>query len=101
MFLVNQGIRDANKTGGKVAVSEVPVSPALPHGNLWASCYFTMTGLHGIHLVVGLVALSIPALLGLAGKLRPRHFGYLSNTALYWHFVDLVWLVIFPLLYLV
>ena len=41
------------------------------------------------------------AFAGLIGRLGPSQYGYLANTALYWHFVDLVWIIIFPLLYLV
>lgn len=95
VFETNEGIRASG--GG----AELPVPPALPHGNLWASCYFLITGLHATHLLVGLIALAIPALAGLFGRLKPASIGYLTNTALYWHFVDLVWIILFPLLYLV
>jgi len=53
------------------------------------------------HLLAGLVALAIPALAGVFGYLKPSSLGYLTNAALYWHFVDLVWIILFPLLYLV
>ncbi len=95
VFETNEEIR----VGGLGA--ELPLPPALPHGNLWASCYFLITGIHATHLLAGLVALAIPALAGLFGRLKPANIGYLSNTTLYWHFVDLVWIILFPLLYLV
>jgi len=95
VFGANEAIRAA---GGS---TEVPVPPALPHGNLWASCYFVITGLHATHLLAGLVALAIPALAGVFGYLKPSSLGYLTNATLYWHFVDLVWIILFPLLYLV
>ena len=104
VFQTNESIRSSNQTAkaeNRPLQAELPIQPALPHGNLWASCYFFITGLHGIHLVAGLMALAIPAFAGLIGRLGPSQYGYLANTALYWHFVDLVWIIIFPLLYLV
>ena len=68
----------------------------IPSGNMWAGTYFLLTGFHAIHVVVGLMifAVALPARLG------PNKAIYLENTGLYWHFVDLVWIFLFPLLYL-
>jgi cytochrome c oxidase subunit 3 len=85
----------------KFPTEEVHLTPAIPFGNLWASCYFAMTGFHALHVFGGLVVFVIIVLLGLAGKLGPRHTGMLEVTGLYWHFVDIVWIFLFPLLYLV
>ncbi len=79
----------------------VHLSPAIPFGNLWASCYFAMTGFHALHVFGGLVVFVIIVLMGLTGKLGPQHTGMLEVTGLYWHFVDIVWIFLFPLLYLV
>ncbi len=70
----------------------------IPGGNLFASTYFLITGLHAIHVLIGIVFFSIPLLLGgsLAGWA-----GYIENTGLYWHFVDLVWIFLFPLIYII
>lgn len=70
------------------------------HGNLWASCYFLITGCHALHLAAGLVLLLGPVLKGLSGRLSSGDLPYLSNVAIYWHFVDMVWLVVFPIIYL-
>jgi cytochrome c oxidase subunit 3 len=72
-----------------------------PHGNLWASCYFLITGCHALHLIIGLVFLLGILMNGMFGRLNSSSLPYLSNVSLYWHFVDLVWLVVFPLIYLV
>lgn len=72
-----------------------------PHGNLWASCYFLITGCHALHLIIGLVFLLGILINGMLGRLNSSSLPYLSNVSLYWHFVDLVWLVVFPLIYLV
>ena len=67
-----------------------------PGGNMWASTYFLLTGFHAIHVLVGLIVFTI--LLGY--KLGPKDAGKIENAGLYWHFVDLVWIFLFPLLYL-
>ncbi len=75
---------------------------AIPHGNLWASCYFTLTGVHALHVLLGLVALYVLLLFGADGQLvHPRSLLSLELVGLYWHFVDIVWIFLFPLLYLV
>jgi cytochrome c oxidase subunit III len=77
------------------------LSYAIPYGNMWASCYFTMTGFHALHVFGGLVIFVIILLMALRGRLGARHEGMLELTGLYWHFVDIVWIFLFPLLYLV
>jgi len=68
----------------------------IPGGNMWASTYFLLTGFHAIHVVVGLIVFVV--LLG--RTLGPANAGMIENAGLYWHFVDLVWIFLFPLLYL-
>lgn len=68
----------------------------IPGGNMWASTYFLMTGFHAIHVAVGLVVFAIL----LTFTLGPAAAGMIENAGLYWHFVDLVWIFLFPLLYL-
>jgi cytochrome c oxidase subunit 3 len=80
---------------------DLHVSHAISFGNMWASCYFTMTGLHAIHVLGGLVIFVIILIMAARGQLQPRHEGMVELTGLYWHFVDIVWIFLFPLLYLV
>ena len=68
----------------------------IPGGNMWASTYFLLTGFHAIHVIVGLIVFSILLL----SKLDRSDAGKIENAGLYWHFVDLVWIFLFPLLYL-
>jgi cytochrome c oxidase subunit 3 len=63
---------------------------------MWASTYFLMTGFHAIHVLVGLIAFALVLLY----RLDRSKAHILENTGLYWHFVDLVWIFLFPLLYL-
>ncbi len=68
----------------------------IPSGNMWASTYFLLTGLHAIHVLVGLIAFALVLPIRLDAS-KPH---LLENIGLYWHFVDLVWIFLFPLLYL-
>jgi cytochrome c oxidase subunit 3 len=68
----------------------------IPGGPMWASTYFLLTGFHALHVLVGLIVFALLLLLTL-----DRHRANLvENIGLYWHFVDLVWIFLFPLLYL-
>lgn len=86
---------------GEEKHNELPLTPTIPFGNLWASCYFAMTGFHALHVLGGLVVFAIILFMGLRGALGPQHESMLELTGLYWHFVDIVWIFLFPLLYLV
>jgi cytochrome c oxidase subunit 3 len=68
----------------------------IPGGNMWASTYFLLTGFHALHVLVGLIVFAIM----LPMRLDFHRAGLVENTGLYWHFVDLVWIFLFPLLYL-
>jgi len=68
----------------------------IPGGNMWASTYFLLTGFHAIHVVVGLIVFAVL----LTYRLDRKRSGMIENAGLYWHFVDLVWIFLFPLLYL-
>jgi cytochrome c oxidase subunit 3 len=59
-----------------------------------------MTGLHAIHVAVGIFVMLILALLAGIGKFTTGHFTPIEIAGLYWHFVDIVWIFLFPLLYL-
>lgn len=72
----------------------------IPMGNLWASLYFALTGIHALHVLGGLVLFGIVLAIYALGKLSTRHETLVENVGLYWHFVDLVWIFLFPLLYL-
>jgi cytochrome c oxidase subunit 3 len=81
--------------------ADIHLTPAIPFGNLWASCYFAMTGFHALHVFGGLVVFVIILLMAAIGRFGPQHSTMLELIGLYWHFVDIVWIFLFPLLYLV
>lgn len=68
---------------------------------MWSSSYFLLTGFHAIHVIVGLILFAIVLAKGLVGSLNEKDGDFIENSGLYWHFVDLVWIFLFPLLYLV
>ena len=68
---------------------------------LFFGLYFFMTGLHMLHLIVGAVILAIVMIKVYTGAINEDRYVLLENGALYWHLVDLIWIFLFPLLYLV
>jgi cytochrome c oxidase subunit III len=93
---VNEILHEAHKDH-----KDVHLTPAIPFGNTWASCYFAMTGFHALHVLGGIVIFVVILILGLMNRLGPHSVPMLEYTGLYWHFVDIVWIFLFPLLYLV
>jgi cytochrome c oxidase subunit 3 len=89
-------LHDAHEKG-----EELYLTPVIAYGNTWASCYFALTGFHAVHVLGGLVVFVLILLMAAAGKLGVQHALMLELTGLYWHFVDIVWIFLFPLLYLV
>jgi cytochrome c oxidase subunit III len=68
--------------------------------NLFGTTFFTLTGFHGFHVFIGLVMLTILFGLALRGAFRGPHSSALESISYYWHFVDLVWVVVFSVVYL-
>jgi cytochrome c oxidase subunit III len=68
--------------------------------NLFGSTFYTLTGFHGTHVSLGVIWLGTLLVLAFRGKLPPAKAMNLEIAALYWHFVDVVWIVIFPVVYL-
>ena len=74
----------------------------MPRGELlFFGLYYMMTGLHALHVLVGMVLLSINLVKIKNGSVNQSQFLLLENSALYWHLVDLIWIFLFPLLYLI
>ena len=71
------------------------------YAKMFFGLYFTMTGLHGIHVLIGIGILSWIYLRARRGDFNPEFYVAVENAGLYWHLVDLVWIFLFPLLYLV
>ncbi|MGH7952131.1 MAG: cytochrome c oxidase subunit 3 family protein [Limisphaerales bacterium] len=75
--------------------------PSLPaHAQMFFWLYWTMTGLHTIHLIVGLGVLSVMTMMARRGKFSAQYYTPLEVAGLYWAFVDIVWIFLYPLFYL-
>ncbi len=68
--------------------------------NFFNLYYFT-AGLHGLHVFIGATLISVVAVMTAKGKVTSDRYTLLENSALYWHLVDLVWIFLFPLYYLI
>ena len=88
-----------------LCVKYVEYTEKLHHGlfpgtNIFFSLYYMMTGIHGIHVLIGMGVLAYVVALARRGRLSEEYYTPAEMAGLYWHFVDLVWIYLFPLLYL-
>jgi heme/copper-type cytochrome/quinol oxidase subunit 3 len=89
IFLIGQGREYIHLITHNVTISR----------DVFGTTFFTLTGFHGLHVLVGLVALTILLGLALAGDFAAGRSVAVESVALYWHFVDAVWIVIFSIVY--
>ncbi len=75
--------------------------PFPEHQNIFFSFYFMMTGLHGLHILGGMGAITWVLIGALKGKYNSNYYTPVDLVGLYWHLVDLIWIYLFPLLYLI
>ncbi len=101
IFLVNKYF----EWGYKIKHGIYPNSDTLVDGpgglNIFFGLYYVITGLHGLHIIIGMTLLAVSLIWVLKGKITHDRFALLENSGLYWHLVDLIWIFIFPLFYLV
>jgi cytochrome c oxidase subunit 3 len=71
------------------------------HASVFFAIYFLMTGIHGLHVIIGMGLITWMLVRNLRGEFSSRFYAPVENVGLYWHLVDLVWIYLFPLLYLV
>lgn len=90
VFLVGQGREYARLINEDVTISR----------DLFGTTFFTVTGFHGLHVLIGLVLLATLLAGGVAWRGREPRTSLVETVSIYWHFVDAVWLVVFPVVYL-
>ena len=101
LFLLNKGIEWSTKMNHGIYPSS-PILLERPKGELlFFGLYYVMTGLHGLHVLVGVAVLSVMLNFLLRDKIGRAHFVPLENSGLYWHLVDIIWIFLFPLFYLI
>lgn len=76
-------------------------SPLVGPLKIFFSFYFAMTGMHALHMIIGIGLMVWLMLRVRRGDFTPQYFGPVENFGLYWHFVDIIWIFLFPLLYLI
>src|SRR6266852_1172312 len=69
--------------------------------NLFGTTFYSLVGLHASHVIIGLLALSIVMAFAITGAVKREHAGRAHVLALYWHFVDTVWVVVFTVVYII
>jgi len=101
VFMVNKYF----EWGHKIHIGLYPGSDlmiTLNHGEvMFFSLYFFMTGLHMLHLIIGGIILTIVLVKVRSGTINANRYVLMENGGLYWHLVDLIWIFLFPLLYLI
>lgn len=91
IFLTNQALEWANLHGEGFWFNTT---------GIMGSSFFVLTGFHGLHVFIGVLLLISTLLRALGGKFTPQRHGFLECTGLYWHFVDIVWVFLFTILYI-
>ncbi len=91
-------MKDDKNYGSSVTKGVFEMHPVV-YGNIFASTYFLMTGFHAVHVVVGMILFVV--VLRQGRRLDEKWTNFVENSGLYWHFVDLVWIFLFPLLYII
>jgi len=91
--------------GTKIAQGLYPNSPVLLKKSqgeiLFFGLYYVMTGIHGLHVLIGIIVITFMLVFTIRKKITMENSIKLENTGLYWHFVDIIWIYLFPLFYLI
>jgi cytochrome c oxidase subunit 3 len=80
---------------------QFPESSDPRHAELFFALYFIMTGLHTLHMIIGVGVMAVITYFAWRGHYAPEYYNPVENAGLYWHFVDVIWIFLYPLLYLV
>lgn len=91
VFLAGQGHEYYNLIRGNLTISK----------GEFGSSFYTLTGFHGLHVFVGLITLTIVLLLALQGHFKNHASSVISTVGIYWHFVDVVWIFVFTIVYVI
>lgn len=101
LFLVNKYFEWGHKFEHGIYPNSEKLVTGPPGENIFFGLYYVITGLHGIHIIFGLSLLAASVYLMHRRRIRTDDYVFLENSGLYWHLVDMIWIFIFPLFYLV
>jgi cytochrome c oxidase subunit 3 len=97
---IRQGLVLGQRFNADLWLSEGLARGQLPHVQLFLLLYWVMTGAHAVHMVIGISVVLVIAVLASQDRFDADYYGPVEVTGLYWHFVDVVWIFLFPALYL-
>ena len=100
-FMVNKFFEWSTKFSHGIYWGSEELSKRSDGEIMFFGLYYAMTGLHGLHVLVGMVLLSFMLVLITKDKITYENYVKLENSGLYWHLVDLIWIFLFPLFYLI
>jgi len=102
VFLVNKYFEWGAKFDHGIFPGSATLTETLSQGEiLFFGLYFIMTGLHALHIIIGLVFIAVVMWKVAKGKVHAERSALLENSGLYWHLVDIIWIFLFPLFYLI
>ncbi len=101
VFLVVKGFEWAAKFEHGLYPRAAELLKHPPGEILYFGLYFTMTGLHALHVIIGMTVLSVVLSWVVKGSVNQKRSAILENAGLYWHLVDIIWIFLFPLFYLI
>ena len=100
LFLVNKFVEWYEKISHGIYLGSSHMME-LPKGeSLFYSLYYSLTGLHALHIIIGMVIMAFMTKQIGDGRITPNNHVKLENAALYWHLVDIIWIILLPLFYL-
>ena len=100
-FLINKYFEWSYKFAHGIYPNSPDLTGGPPGRNIFFGLYYVITGLHGLHVIIGMTLLALSFLFVFRNKVTATRFALLENSGLYWHLVDLIWIFVFPLFYLV
>ncbi|MCG6931268.1 MAG: cytochrome c oxidase subunit 3 family protein [Desulfofustis sp.] len=101
IFLINKYFEWGAKFEHGLYPNSEHLLEADPGFIIFFGLYYTITGLHGLHVIIGMTLLAISLVLVMRNRVSAERYAMLENSGLYWHLVDLIWIFVFPLFYLV
>ena len=101
VFLINKYVEWGEKIHHGIYPNSDTLTGMSSGQNIFFGLYYVITGLHGLHIIIGLILLLVALFAVSSGRVTASRFMLLENSGLYWHLVDLIWIFIFPLFYLV
>jgi cytochrome c oxidase subunit 3 len=101
VFMVNKFFEWSAKIHHGIYPGSAHLKEMLPGEMVFFNIYYLTTGLHGLHVVIGAIVLTVTMVFIKTGRVNAGDWVILENAGLYWHLVDLIWIFIFPLYYLI